>query len=109
MRAPELDFAPTMPELVLRCKKSRRQGEEVTPEELCRGCPELLDELKRRLDEGNSAFLTEDGTLTPLEADTGPPSSAAAEPSARISDSQSTPPRPGLRWSHPRRASPDRR
>src|SRR5262245_47497919 len=36
-------------DLLLRWEELSEQGEAVTPEELCRDCPELLDELRRRI------------------------------------------------------------
>src|SRR5262245_50033478 len=36
-------------ELLLRWEELSERGEPVTPEELCRDCPELLDELRRRM------------------------------------------------------------
>jgi tRNA A-37 threonylcarbamoyl transferase component Bud32 len=40
---------PSVPELVSRWQELRRQGQSVSPEELCAGCPERLDDLKRYL------------------------------------------------------------
>jgi WD40 repeat protein len=36
-------------DLLLRWEELREQGRPVTPEELCRDCPELLDDVRRRL------------------------------------------------------------
>jgi eukaryotic-like serine/threonine-protein kinase len=36
-------------DLLLRWEELSERGESVTPEELCRDCPELLDELRRRI------------------------------------------------------------
>ena len=36
-------------DLLLRWEELSERGEPVTPEELCRDCPELLDELRRRV------------------------------------------------------------
>src|SRR5262245_34609492 len=36
-------------DLLLRWEELSERGESVTPEELCRDCPELLDELRRRV------------------------------------------------------------
>src|SRR6516164_11353028 len=36
-------------DLLLRREELKEQGQCVTPEELCRDCPELLDELRRRI------------------------------------------------------------
>src|SRR5215510_10741141 len=38
-------------DLVSRWEELRRQGRSVRPEELCAGRPELLDELRRQIDE----------------------------------------------------------
>ncbi len=38
-------------DLLLRWEELQEQGQLVTPEELCRDCPELLDELRRRIQE----------------------------------------------------------
>ena len=40
---------PQLPELLLRWEELREQGQEATPEELCRDCPEHLDELRKRI------------------------------------------------------------
>jgi WD40 repeat protein/tRNA A-37 threonylcarbamoyl transferase component Bud32 len=36
-------------DLLVRWEEQKEQGQPVTPEELCRDCPELLDELRRRI------------------------------------------------------------
>src|SRR6516162_9036980 len=36
-------------ELMLRWEEARRQGREVSPEEICAECPQLLDELRHRM------------------------------------------------------------
>src|SRR5262249_33474785 len=41
--------ADRVEDLLLRWEELSEQGESVTPEELCRDCPELLDELRRRV------------------------------------------------------------
>src|SRR5262245_38674601 len=41
--------ADRVEDLLLRWEELSERGESVTPEELCRDCPELLDELRRRV------------------------------------------------------------
>src|SRR5262245_11978949 len=41
--------ADRVADLLLRWEELSERGESVTPEELCRDCPELLDELRRRI------------------------------------------------------------
>src|SRR5262249_52334620 len=41
-------------ELLLRYDKKWEQGQAITPEELCRDCPELLEEIKRRIESRKS-------------------------------------------------------
>src|SRR5262249_13452914 len=41
--------ADRVEDLLLRWEEQSERGEPVTPEELCRDCPELLDELRRRV------------------------------------------------------------
>src|SRR5262245_25600015 len=41
--------ADRLGDLLLRWEELHERGEPVTPEELCRDCPELLDELRRRV------------------------------------------------------------
>jgi serine/threonine-protein kinase len=82
-------------DLVLRYEELASQGQPLTPEELCRDCPELLDELRRRL-----ASL---GAINPL-LDTEPnapassPGSPAAGPAEAVppADGPSNPDLPGL-------------
>jgi hypothetical protein len=40
----------SMSELVLRWQEMRDQGRSVSAEELCAGCPEQLEELKRQIE-----------------------------------------------------------
>jgi tetratricopeptide (TPR) repeat protein len=40
---------PRLVELVLRWEEQRDQGQEATPEELCRHCPELLEDFRRAI------------------------------------------------------------
>src|SRR5262249_40354097 len=40
----------TVEDLLLRWEDARRSGAPITPEELCRGCPERLTELRERID-----------------------------------------------------------
>src|SRR5262245_57872303 len=61
-------------DLLLRWEELRDQGQTVTPEELCRDCPELLDELRRRV----RVLLALEPVLDAAKtspADTGPPAS----------------------------------
>src|SRR5689334_583150 len=44
-------------DLLLRCLQLREQGQAVTPEELCRDCPELVEELKKQIEAVNSLAL----------------------------------------------------
>jgi hypothetical protein len=62
-------------------EEARRQGQSVTPEELCRDCPERLDGLKRQIE------VLE--LIRPLLA--GEPTAAAAEPSPTGSGSSHGP------------------
>ena len=41
--------AERLGDLLLRWEELHEQGHSVTPEELCRDCPELLGELRRRV------------------------------------------------------------
>src|SRR6516162_722359 len=74
-------------DLLLRWEELREQGRLVSAEELCRDCPELLDEVRRRL-----RFLgavradaePEAGTTTGLDAPVSPQT---------VSDDQATGPR----------------
>jgi serine/threonine-protein kinase len=43
-------IVPSVHELVLRWQELREQGQEVSPEELCTGCPDLLGELRQRVE-----------------------------------------------------------
>jgi serine/threonine-protein kinase len=43
-------------DLIVRWEDARKQGRELTPEELCRDCPELIPEFKRSLAKGLSAL-----------------------------------------------------
>ena len=48
-------------ELLRQYQELRQQGESVTPEELCRDCPELLERLNRNIEMGRlmDSLLTE--------------------------------------------------
>jgi tetratricopeptide (TPR) repeat protein/tRNA A-37 threonylcarbamoyl transferase component Bud32 len=64
-------------DLLLRWEALRQRGEEPTPEALCRDCPELLDELRRRL----AARAAPDGRLgTPTPSLTSGPSTEPVFP-----------------------------
>jgi urea transport system substrate-binding protein len=63
---------PRLPVLLQRWEESRRHGAPVPPEELCRECPELIDELRRRV---------EGITQCPRDTDPGGPRDAV--PTAR--------------------------
>src|SRR5262249_45273898 len=67
--------ADRVEDLLLRWEELSERGESVTPEELCRDCPELLDELRRRV----RALQA----LNPaLDAAGGPPTADARAPPA---------------------------
>lgn len=64
-------------DLILRWQQLQNQGRSVTPEQLCRDCPELLDELRRRIQSLTAAIdsertVAEGGELSPLSARTVP-------------------------------------
>src|SRR5215468_692858 len=40
---------PRRSELLIRWQEAREHGQELTPEELCRDCPEMLAELRREI------------------------------------------------------------
>src|SRR5947209_1622729 len=63
---------PRLPVLLQRWEEARRHGAPVPPEELCRDCPELVDELRKRV-EG----------ITQCPRDTDPGGPRAALPTAR--------------------------
>src|SRR5262245_38295810 len=72
-------------DLLLRWEELSERGESVTPEELCRDCPELLDELRRRV----RALQAVDQALDPagspptvaaLASYAGPPPTGEAGP-----------------------------
>ena len=44
-----MSLHPRLLDLIVRYEEAREQGRPVTPEELCRSCPELLEELRRNL------------------------------------------------------------
>jgi serine/threonine-protein kinase len=50
---------PSVSELLLRWQGGRQRGEAISAEELCAGCPELLDEVRRRI----AALQSMDATL----------------------------------------------
>src|SRR5262245_8135022 len=66
-------------DLLLRWEELSERGESVTPEELCRDCPELLDELRRRVRalQALDPALDAAGGPPAVEA---PPSSAGTTP-----------------------------
>src|SRR6516164_564936 len=51
-------------DLLERWDEARRAGSEITPEALCVGCPELVDELRRRIValESFSTFMAASGS-----------------------------------------------
>jgi serine/threonine protein kinase/tetratricopeptide (TPR) repeat protein len=61
-------------ELLLRWEEAKNRGQRITPEELCRTCPELLEEVSRRI----QALQSLDGKLNPPGAARPPPSPAAS-------------------------------
>jgi WD40 repeat protein len=75
-------------DLLLRWEELYRQDQGVTPEELCRDCPELLESLKERIDQlrAMDALLTLDESDTPFVT-TLPP-----EPMVSDTTSESQPP-----------------
>ncbi|MBM4068647.1 MAG: hypothetical protein FJ271_06835 [Planctomycetes bacterium] len=51
-------------DLFIRWQQLREQGQGVTPEELCRDCPELAEELKKHVDAMGSLNSFEGGQIT---------------------------------------------
>src|SRR5215472_9317143 len=72
-------------DLLLRREELKEQGQCVTPEELCRDCPELLDELRRHI----QALQSLDPALAAACSPTGGDASADAP---TVPGSQSSPP-----------------
>src|SRR3970040_1117539 len=60
---------PRLTDLLVRWKELKRQGQLVTPEDLCRDCPELLEALKLHVNDLNARSETP----RPAEAATLPP------------------------------------
>ncbi|HLW65589.1 MAG TPA: serine/threonine-protein kinase, partial [Gemmataceae bacterium] len=60
-------YRPSVDELLIDWELQRQKGTPVTPEELCRDCPELLDTLKERIAEQIKASQL---LATPTEAET---------------------------------------
>jgi tetratricopeptide (TPR) repeat protein/tRNA A-37 threonylcarbamoyl transferase component Bud32 len=76
---------PSVSALVLRWQELREQGQVVSAEELCAGCPELLDDVKRQLQAlaSMSCFLGASSRQTP-DASPGPtPDQASLGETAR--------------------------
>src|SRR5262245_11752186 len=48
--APDTTNHPRLDELLLQCQHRRDVGEPVTPEELCAGCPDLLEDLRNQIE-----------------------------------------------------------
>ncbi len=75
---------PTVEELFQRWKELYRQGQSVTPEDLCRDCPELLEGLKRRLFlevlTGSLAETRLSSAADPFATETGEKIPAAPQP-----------------------------
>jgi serine/threonine protein kinase len=79
---PQTDGDPRVQELLLRWEELREQGRSVTVEELCSTCPELAEELGRRLADLRRLVPLLEGTTT---ADGGPPRPVAAAAPSRES------------------------
>jgi Leucine-rich repeat (LRR) protein len=89
---------PTLAQLVSRWQQLQQQGQAVSPEELCAGCPEHLDELRRRLSEDATVerfpqLSRLQGTTPSLPA--AGPVGAARGPGASAFDFLSPPQGPG--------------
>jgi serine/threonine protein kinase/Tfp pilus assembly protein PilF len=78
-------------ELLLRWEELRERGQPVSPDELCRGCPELLSELKRRVAALESLAPLVGGSESrswgpaPVSTVTDVPGAASASPGGVIS------------------------
>ena len=80
--------ADRVEDLLLRWEELSERGQAVTPEELCRDCPELLDELRRRV----RALQAVDQAL---DAAGGPPTvDARASAAGTTPKGEAGPPRP---------------
>jgi hypothetical protein len=66
---------PSVSELLLRWQEGRQRGEGISAEELCAGCPELLDEVQRRIE----ALQSMEATLS-VPADNLVPAGEAGKP-----------------------------
>src|SRR5690348_7476055 len=75
---------PRLVDLVLRWEEQRDQGQDISPEELCRDCPELLDDLRRGIASLRALkpLLSTVNEPAPPASPPGPDSRAAAEESA---------------------------
>src|SRR5262245_24324328 len=85
-------------DLLLRWEELHEQGQDIAPEELCRDCPDLLDELRRRIQALQRlnpvlASAHAEGTVDPLAAagtvpysEGGPPPPTAEVPGYEILD-----------------------
>src|SRR5579864_3789764 len=61
-------YRPNVDELLIDWELQRQKGTPITPEELCRACPELLDEVKQRIAE---QMKVDELLATPAQSDTG--------------------------------------
>jgi serine/threonine-protein kinase len=75
-----------LPELLLRWEELRQQDHPVTPEELCQDCPELLDSLRKQIDQ----LLAMDAALTLDDSDSSSVTTLPPEPMVLNRDSEAS-------------------
>src|SRR5262245_32410745 len=70
-----MSSAGQLNELLLRWEEEREQGRVVSPEELCRDCPHLVEEVRREIQGLERLYeqLAQTSTEEPLPATSAPP------------------------------------
>jgi tetratricopeptide (TPR) repeat protein len=67
-------------ELLLYWDEQRERGQEISPEQLCRHCPEHLDEVRRRVAALQSVYRALEGRAAPKDRSVPPASAAVGRP-----------------------------
>jgi eukaryotic-like serine/threonine-protein kinase len=75
-----MSTAGPVSELLLRWEELRERGQTVTAQELCRDCPELMDEVRRRIEALEAVYRVPNRLLS----ETQPGSSQDARPAAPV-------------------------